>query len=227
MPASASPSSASECPCPYTSAVSKKLHPSSYARRTARCDSASSVGPYEFPNRLPPIAQPPKPTGLTDRPVRPSTRALTPADPRARRGWTPEGSRWCRDTRWRSGARRSLAPGARDLDAGHGVERPVHGTEQRGAVQGELPRAAGERFELAVEQSPPLLVVRVRPEAREHERRHAVRGRRGRVLHRLRRGREVRRTGAIARHVEEPAAGLVPMRSATVAHHRHRALDPG
>src|SRR2546430_8100713 len=92
MPSSAAPSTSSECPCPYTSAVSKKLHPRSWARRTARCDSASSVAPYELPKRLPPMAHAPKPTRLTARPVRPSTRRFTRAGPGAIRASSPGAS---------------------------------------------------------------------------------------------------------------------------------------
>src|SRR5437899_2248510 len=77
-PSSASPRISSLWPHPYTSAVSMKFTPSSRARRTAAIDSASSVGPYEFPCAFPPIAQAPKPISETLSPVRPRIRVLIP-----------------------------------------------------------------------------------------------------------------------------------------------------
>jgi len=54
--------------------VSKNVQPRSAARLTALRETASFVGPYEFPCSFPPIAHPPKPISETLRPVRPSVR---------------------------------------------------------------------------------------------------------------------------------------------------------
>src|SRR5262249_19181335 len=65
------------CPAPYTSAVSKKVTPSSSPRRSAATDSSSSTSPQPsaMPSAVagPPIAQHPNPTSLTSMPLRPST----------------------------------------------------------------------------------------------------------------------------------------------------------
>jgi hypothetical protein len=57
--------------------VSKKLTPSSTARRTAAADSSSSTSPQPsgMPSMLngPPIAQHPNPISLTSMPLRPKT----------------------------------------------------------------------------------------------------------------------------------------------------------
>jgi hypothetical protein len=65
--ANACPISSSLWPCPYTSAVSKKLTPRSNARCSARSESSSCTDPQ----RNPPIGQPPKPISDTIMPVRP------------------------------------------------------------------------------------------------------------------------------------------------------------
>ncbi|MNW58198.1 hypothetical protein D3C74_360450 [compost metagenome] len=68
-PRSTCPMISSLWPVPYTSAVSRKLIPSSNAVSIARIDSVSSTSPQPSgkpsSQNGPPIAQPPKPSGLT------------------------------------------------------------------------------------------------------------------------------------------------------------------
>jgi hypothetical protein len=66
----ASPTSRSERPSPYTSAVSIKVTPRSSARASASRETASSAPPH----MPPPIAHAPNPTSDTVMPVRPSGR---------------------------------------------------------------------------------------------------------------------------------------------------------
>ena len=73
--ASARPTTSSECPSPYTAAVSTQLTPSSTARRIAAIESSSSTSPQ--PKRHgPPIAQAPKPTVESSGPSSPSCARL-------------------------------------------------------------------------------------------------------------------------------------------------------
>jgi len=73
-----SPNSSSACPVPYASEVSNRVTPSSTARRSARTDSASSVGPqpsaWSPAQNGPPSAQVPKPMAATSTPELPMAR---------------------------------------------------------------------------------------------------------------------------------------------------------
>src|SRR5689334_16346541 len=60
-PSSARATTSSECPSPYTAAVSIQLMPASRAAWIAAIDSASSCGPHENAQPFPPIAQAPIP----------------------------------------------------------------------------------------------------------------------------------------------------------------------
>ncbi len=79
-PASARPTTVSLWPVPYTSAVSKKVTPSSSPRRMAATDTSSSTSPQpdDAPSRPngPPMAQHPKPRALTVMSERASVRCM-------------------------------------------------------------------------------------------------------------------------------------------------------
>src|SRR3989449_1946507 len=71
---SSRPTTSSECPSPYTAAVSIQLMPSSSACRMAARDAVSSCGPQPNDQPPPPIAQAPKPTVVISSPLVPSGR---------------------------------------------------------------------------------------------------------------------------------------------------------
>src|SRR5256884_199009 len=73
-PRSRRPTTSSECPRPYTAAVSIQLMPSSSACRMAARDAVSSCGPQPNDQPPPPIAQAPKPTVVISSPLVPSGR---------------------------------------------------------------------------------------------------------------------------------------------------------
>src|SRR5207245_219040 len=73
-PRSRRPTTSSECPRPYTAAVSIQLMPSSSACRMAARDAVSSCGPQPNDQPPPPIAQAPKPTVVISSPLAPSRR---------------------------------------------------------------------------------------------------------------------------------------------------------
>src|SRR5438094_4188597 len=82
---SSRPTTSSECPSPYTAAVSIQLIPSSRARRIAASESASSCGPHPNAQPPPPIAHAPKPTVVMSIPLEPRGRVgnvigTTPGD---------------------------------------------------------------------------------------------------------------------------------------------------
>ena len=68
---SASRTTSSLWPYPYTQAVSTQLTPRSTARRIAATDSVSSCGPQPPDQPVPPTAQAPKPTRVMSMPVVP------------------------------------------------------------------------------------------------------------------------------------------------------------
>src|SRR5881227_4268005 len=69
---SAEATTSSECPIPYTAAVSIQLTPSSSARWIAATDCLSSCSPQPNSQPDPPIAQAPKPIGVMKRSDLPS-----------------------------------------------------------------------------------------------------------------------------------------------------------
>src|SRR5438477_8348510 len=69
---SAEATTSSECPMPYTAAVSIQLTPSSSARWIAAIDALSSCSPQPNSQPEPPIAHAPKPTGVMDKSELPS-----------------------------------------------------------------------------------------------------------------------------------------------------------
>src|SRR5579884_4142171 len=83
---SSRPTSSSECPRPYTAAVSIQLIPSSSARRIAASELASSCGPQPNDQPPPPKAQAPKPTVVISSPLVPSGRvgSVMPGPPLSR-----------------------------------------------------------------------------------------------------------------------------------------------
>src|SRR6266536_5106880 len=72
MSRSARPTTSSECPSPYTAAVSIQLTPDSTAWRIAAIDSASSWSPQAWAQSPPPMAQAPNPTRVSSMSVQPS-----------------------------------------------------------------------------------------------------------------------------------------------------------
>src|SRR2546426_997738 len=68
------PTTSSECPSPYTAAVSIQVMPSSSACRMAARDAVSSCGPQPNDQPPPPIAQAPRPTVVISSPLVPSGR---------------------------------------------------------------------------------------------------------------------------------------------------------
>ncbi len=71
------PTTVSECPSPYTAAVSIQLIPRSSPARIAAIDSASSCGPHANSHIPPPIAQAPSPIGVICMSLFPSLRNIT------------------------------------------------------------------------------------------------------------------------------------------------------
>ena len=65
------PTTSSECPSPYTAAVSIQLTPASIAWRIVARDAASSCGPHPNAQPPPPTAHDPKPTRVIFNPLRP------------------------------------------------------------------------------------------------------------------------------------------------------------
>ena len=70
----ARPTTSSECPKPYTAAVSTQLIPNSTPCRTAAMESLSSCGPQPNDHPPPPIAHVPTPTVVISMPLLPSGR---------------------------------------------------------------------------------------------------------------------------------------------------------
>src|SRR5215471_12635502 len=66
----------SECPVPYTAAVSIQFTPSSSARKIAATESASSCWPQANSQPEPPMAQAPNPTGVSCKSEFPSLRSF-------------------------------------------------------------------------------------------------------------------------------------------------------
>src|SRR5713226_6670798 len=74
---SSRPTISSECPSPYTAAVSIQLTPSSIACRIVASDSASSCGPQPNDQPPPPTAHEPNPTLVMSSPLVPSGRVAS------------------------------------------------------------------------------------------------------------------------------------------------------
>ncbi len=69
---SSRPTTSSECPSPYTAAVSIQLMPRSSAWRIAASEAASSCGPQPYFQPPPPMAHAPNPTGVISSSLDPS-----------------------------------------------------------------------------------------------------------------------------------------------------------
>jgi len=76
-PSSARRTTSSECPSPYTAAVSIQLIPRARACRIVAIDSSSSCGPQPKAQSPPPTAQAPKPTVVMVMSVVPSRRVVS------------------------------------------------------------------------------------------------------------------------------------------------------
>src|SRR2546425_3512221 len=74
---SSRPTTSSECPSPYTAAVSIQLMPSSSACRIVASDAASSCGPQPNDQPPPPTAHEPNPSRVMCNPLRPSGRVAS------------------------------------------------------------------------------------------------------------------------------------------------------
>ena len=74
---SSRPTTSSECPSPYTAAVSIQLMPSSSACRIVASDAASSCGPQPKDQPPPPTAHEPNPSRVMCNPLRPSGRVAS------------------------------------------------------------------------------------------------------------------------------------------------------
>src|SRR4051812_31148430 len=97
MPSSACRTTSSECPKPYTAAVSIQFTPRSTAWRMLAMDWASSWGPQPNAQPPPPTAQAPNPTGVNRSSVLPSRRvgkvAIISPTPHSGRSFTHKPSR--------------------------------------------------------------------------------------------------------------------------------------